>query len=385
MTLAGPELDALVHSGATRVLHRAWQPRLGYCRPHRRSYPHLWLWDSCFHSIAWSAIGDDRAIRELEAVFEGQLANGFLPHMRYGRRTYARGPLPGVSSFTQPPVYARALQAASAAGFAASDRMLEQAASALDALWRLRLRDGLLVIVHPWEAGTDDSPRWDSWVGSTTWRRRVWTKSDRALLGSTVFSAEGVAIDNPDFVVAPASFNAIAADAALTLGDLLDDESWRIRGRDLAKTLDDRAWDDSESLWSDVVFAGPRNTDSVRIPTSDAVLPALCTPDQGNAAKALQQLVPPGKFGAAFGPRFVSADSDMYQPDEYWRGPAWPQLNYLLVLAARRCGVTDIAETLSQQTKRAVLLAGFAEYWNPETGQGRGAKPQTWAAVAAAL
>jgi glycogen debranching enzyme len=263
--------------------------------------------------------------------------------------------------------------------------MLEQAVNALDALWRLRLRDGLLVIVHPWEAGTDDSPRWDSWVGSTTWRRRVWTKSDRALLDSTVFSADGVAIDNPAFVVAPASFNAIAADAAVTLGDLLDDESWRIRGRDLAKTLDERAWDDRENLWADVVFTGPPSADSVRIPTSDAVLPALCTPNQSNAEKALQQLVSPERFGAAFGPRFVPAGSGLYQPDEYWRGPAWPQLNYLLVLAARRSGLTEVAEALSLQTKRAVLQAGFAEYWNPESGQGRGAKPQTWAAVAAAL
>jgi hypothetical protein len=220
MTLEGSELDALVRAGATKVLHRAWQPSLGYCRPNRRSYPHLWLWDSCFHSIAWSALRDPRALRELEAIFEGQLPDGFVPHMRYGRRTYARGPLPGVSSFTQPPVYARALAAARDAGLTPSDELLERARRGLDALWRARLRDGLLVIVHPWEAGTDDSPRFDSWIGSTAWRHRLWTKADRELLDTTVFSRDGVAVDNPSFVVAPACFNAIAADAALTLGDL---------------------------------------------------------------------------------------------------------------------------------------------------------------------
>jgi len=391
MAIGDTDLDAHVRAGATTVLHRAWQPQLGYCRPNRRTYPHLWLWDSCFHSIAWSAIGDLRALRELEAAFAGQLANGFLPHMRYGRRTYGRGPLPTVSSFTQPPVYARALKAAADAGVSSSDAdrrelfasLAEKASRALDALWRERMRAGLLVIVHPWEAGTDDSPRWDSWVGSSSWHRRLWTKVDHELLATTVFSADGVAVDNPQFVVAPASFNAISADAAITLGELLGDESWLARGRDLAVNLDNAAWDDEEQLWSDVAFVG--NRDSLRIPTADAVLPALCTPDLAKAEKALAQLVNPDRFGAAYGPRFVLRSEPAYDPDRYWRGPAWPQLNYLYAVAARRCQSTDLVDELSTVTKRGVLRAGFAEYWNPETGRGLGAKPQTWAAVAAAL
>lgn len=388
MVLSDPELDALVHAGATKVLHRAWQPELGYCRPNRRSYPHLWLWDSCFHSIAWSALGDERGLRELEAVFEGQLRNGFLPHMRYGKRTYARGPLPKVSSFTQPPVFARALQAAAGAGLAASDRfdqLLDKAARALDALWRTRMRDGLLVLVHPWEAGTDDSPRWDSWVGSTSWRRRLWTKVDRELLESTEYSADGVAVDNRHFVVASASYNAIAADAAITFSDLVDDDGWRRRGQDLAAALDASAWDDEEQLWSDVVLVGPPDTASARIPTLDALLPALCTPDRGKADKALAQLGRPDRFAAPYGPRFVPPDPATYRPDQYWRGPTWPQLNYLVVLAANRCEVPALAADIAVTTKRSVLRSGFSEYWNPETGRGLGAKPQTWAAVAAGL
>ena len=377
------DLERAVRAGAAKVLERAWQPRRGYCRPNRRSYPHLWLWDSCFHAIAWFGFGDRRGLRELEAVFEGQLPDGFLPHMRYGRRTYPRGPLPGVSSFTQPPVYVRALQAAAHAGLAPSAGLLEQASRALDALWRDRLRDGLLVIVHPWEAGTDDSARWDSWVGSTRWNRKAWTAFDRGLLTSTVFSPDGRAVDNPRFVVAPASFNSIAADAALTLGELLGDTGWLDRGHALAANLDAAAWDPAEALWSDVALVG--GGPSVRIPTVDAVLPALCTADAGRAASALAQLRDPARFAAPYGARFVPPDHPTYAPDDYWRGPAWPQLNYLAVLAARRCGETDLADELARTTKRACLRARFSEYWNPDTGQGLGARPQTWAAVAAAL
>jgi hypothetical protein len=373
-------VEARVHAGAARVLTHAWQPALGYCRPNRHSYPHLWLWDSCFHAIAWFAIGDVRGLRELEAVFEGQLPNGFLPHMRYGRKTYARGPLPTVSSFTQPPVF---LKVAADAGHPPSDQLLDAAGRALEALWRDRLRDDLLVIVHPWEAGTDDSPRWDSWVGSTTWSRRAWTAFDRALLKRTVFAADGQAVDNPDFVAAPASFNAIAADAAVTFGELVDDASWVARGRALATALDARAWDDDEQLWRDVAFVG--GGPSVRVPTMDAVLPALCTPDTNRASSALRQLIDADRFGARYGPRFVRTTEPTYQPSQYWRGGTWPQLNYLAWLAATRCGESELASAVAATTKASCVRAGFAEYWHPETGRGLGARPQTWAAVAAAM
>jgi glycogen debranching enzyme len=114
-------------------------------------------------------------------------------------------------------------------------------------------------------------------------------------------------------------------------------------------------------------------------------LPALCTANERLAVAALAQLADPERFGAAHGPRFVVLGHPTYVPDQYWRGPAWPQLNYLYVLAARRRVSANLADGLATATKRSCLRSGFAEYWNPENGQGLGAKPQTWAAIAAAL
>ncbi len=367
---------------AREVLENAWDDERGYCFPNRRSYPHLWLWDSCFHSIAWSAVGDARALTELEAVFAGQLPSGFLPHMRYASPTDPRGPLRAVSSFTQPPVYARALRAAADAGLTPPQRLWDAAATALDALWRLRLRDGLLVIVHPWESGADDSPRWDSWVGSARWRRRRWTRFDRRVLASTSFAATGEALDNRVFVAAPAAFNAIAADAATVLGEALGDESWSARGRALAAALDAATWDDEIGMWADVAVRG--GGASVRVPTLDGLLPALSTTDPVKAARALDRLGDPRQFAGPFGPRYLRLDDPLYRPRAYWRGGCWPQLTYLCVVAALRWNRGDLAEQLARSAGAGVERSRYAEYWDPETGRGHGARPQTWAAVVAA-
>jgi GH15 family glucan-1,4-alpha-glucosidase len=36
-------------------------------------------------------------------------------------------------------------------------------------------------------------------------------------------------------------------------------------------------------------------------------------------------------------------------------------------------------------SRRAAAASGFAEHWNPETGQGHGAVPLTWSALVVAL
>ncbi|GAB3715977.1 MGH1-like glycoside hydrolase domain-containing protein [Mariniluteicoccus flavus] len=90
---------------ALTVLDTHWMPDRGWTVPHPATYPHLWLWDSAFHAIAWARLGDERAVPELEALLGGQLDGGTVPHMRYGDAgpdTFL-GPLPDRSSLTQPP------------------------------------------------------------------------------------------------------------------------------------------------------------------------------------------------------------------------------------------------------------------------------------------
>ncbi len=70
-----------------------------------------------------------------------------------------------------------------------------------------------------------------------------------------------------------------------------------------------------------------------------------------------------------------------YDPGMYWRGAAWPNVNYLLWLALLRWNRTEHAEVLARMTLAGARTSGWAEYWNAETGAGRGARPQSWTGV----
>jgi hypothetical protein len=382
---------------ALSLLESNWDDDRGYCYPHAVKYPHFWLWDSCFHSIAWAALADERALVELTAVFRKQFESGFLPHMVYAGPTIKRGPdaSADASSFTQPPVYCRSLAAAWSLGETQPGRhltksqLLRAAERGLDYLWQYRrVENGLLFIVHPWESGADHSPRWDDWIAPNGARlpeydREMWESHDDILVESASYSAEGDARWSSRFVVAPAAFNAIASHAAAELALLTGEEKWRRRSTELGDAMDQILWDDDSELFADhpVVGGGP----SALIPTLDGVLGALATNSADRANKVLKQLRDPQLFAAPFGPRYLPVDHERYQPDEYWRGPAWPQLNYLLFLACRRWGHDDLATQLADLTRRSVQSADFSEFWNPETGQALAPGRQTWSAIVVAM
>jgi hypothetical protein len=364
------------------VLESSWRPDDGFCPPNASVYPHQWLWDSCFHAIAWSALGDDRALIELTACFDAQLPNGFVPHIRYLKPNVDRGPNPTRSSYTQPPIFAHAAAVIGRAGREVPDSLLTKIDSALHWLWRERLGDdGLLRIVHPWESGADDSPRWDSWIGLSAYDRRQYREVDVRLRDRTVFDFDDVATWSTEFVAAPAAFNAFAAHAAFELAELRQDEAWAQRGTALAAAIDTVLWDEAQGLWLDraVVGGGP----SVTIPTLDGVFGALVTSDEARAMRALNQLVDPERFGTSYGLAFLPPSHSGFEADQYWRGPAWPQLNYMAYVAAKRCSADVIADRIADTSLAAARASGFAEFWDPLTGRGLGAIPQGWAALAA--
>jgi hypothetical protein len=370
-----------VDAASRRILERNWIATPGFTMPNRRKYPWQWLWDSCFHAIAWSRLGDRRGVKELESVLSVQLPNGFVPHMSYASKPEASLALwhsPGRSDITQPPMYGHALRVLAERGFAV-DHLHEAAIAGLDYLFENR-RDpgsGLVRVFHPWETGCDDSPRWDGW-SAVPFKERQWNAKKRELARSLELR-DGVAWGNPGFDVGSAGFSALVAFNARELGQLTASPDLLSKASALADAIDDR-WVESRRTWSDVSLAGPDSTSAVR--TLDALFGVLVSNTQRYVDRAFAEIFDPRFFLRPFGPAGTAADEPSYDPGRYWRGDAWPQEIYLLMLAARRRGRGVDARRLAEKLTLGCVSSGYAERWNPEVGAGLGAIPQGWAALA---
>lgn len=385
LTPTGSTTDPVVPDGlraeAAAMMEAHWRPD-GYTSPNLATYPWQWLWDSCFHALVWHHLGrPDRALDELASALAPIDPDGFVPHMRYHADPDARADFwgrPATSSITQPPMFGHALAELHRAGVDLPDPLIDHATAALRFLLDRRRRlAGLIVVVHPWETGCDDSPRWDHWSPNGYERA-----SFKVLKGDLIQTIErtptGAPVDNPAFAPASVGFNALVAFNAAELAAVTGDDRLSAGSAALVAALDDR-WDDEHRTWVD---AGAHAAASGRVRTADSLLPLLVTADGRAADVAFAELADPRALGGPFGPAGVDRREIAYDPDSYWRGPCWPQLAYLLWVGARRRSRDDDARRLAASTIAGTATSGLAEYWNPDSGEGRGAMPQSWAALA---
>ncbi len=371
---------------ALALLEAAWRPP-GFCVPNPDTYPFQWLWDSCFHAVIWTRLGrPDRALTELGSALARQRPDGFVPHVTYWADPQHHAEFwgrAGESVLTQPPMFGHALAELVADPDRGIDadgdverpdaRVAALAERARDGLWhvaavRRRTPAGLVPVFHPWETGCDDSLRWDDWIAGPFDRER-WREVKADLVGALDVDGDGVPHGSSRFEVGSVAFTALVVwniDELDRVG-MADD---RLRGAadELRGALADR-W--TGTTWADDPIVGGEGVSS-RARTLEALLPVLVDTRPEVRAEVGRQLADPTAFGAPFGPRGAHRDEPGADPDGYWRGSTWPQLLYLFEAAG-------FATSLSS----SAVSARWAEYWNPETGRGRGARPQTWTLLGA--
>lgn len=89
--------------------------------PSATLYPHQWSWDAAFIAIGNSHTDTERAIKELQFLFDAQWKNGMIPHIVFNEKEKTYSPAAdfyeithsqntpnhiGTSGMTQPPVHA---------------------------------------------------------------------------------------------------------------------------------------------------------------------------------------------------------------------------------------------------------------------------------------
>lgn len=79
-------------------------------------------------------------------------------------------------------------------------------------------------------------------------------------------------------------------------------------------------------------------------------------------------------------PSYDRRKSD-YDAKEYWRGPVWINLNWMLYRGLARYGHKKYDVFIKQSIIKLCRQSGFYEHYDPETGEGYGAEDFAWSAA----
>lgn len=77
----------------------------------------------------------------------------------------------------------------------------------------------------------------------------------------------------------------------------------------------------------------------------------------------------------------VSIDTTGFNPVNYWRGPVWLNINWMLHRGLKQYGFDEDAGLLKKALFGLVAEHGFYEYYNPLSGDGLGANNFSWTAA----
>jgi hypothetical protein len=384
-------------------------------------YPAQWNWDSCLVALGLAQFNEARAVVEIETLLSGQWPDGMVPHILFhgddssyfpNASVWQAGPTGRSSGITQPLVAATVVR-----------RLFERSSdpeipSRLTALlprllawhrWCYGARDpygtGLVSIIHPWESGMDNSPVWDDALRAVepgpsvahlrrdtgfaaADHRPTGPEYDRYINLLIRFRDTGYRADRlfdiSPFRVTDVGFNAILQRANQDLRFLLAATGDTAGAAEVA-TMEQktaaaltRCWDEEEGFFYGV---DTRTSAMIRKPGIAGLLPLFA--DTGVTARhpRLVQRLESWLAGVAYGvPSFDPARPE-FEPRRYWRGPVWLIVNWMLIDGLRRNGRADLAARIRRDSLALVERMGFAEYFNPLTGEPLGGSAFSWTAA----
>jgi glycogen debranching enzyme len=415
MTLATEQ----IYDHALEVLKE--NDRGSYTVPTKGLYPFQWNWDSCLTALGQFHYDEARAWTEIETLFAHQWSDGMVPHIIF--HVYSDGYFPGpdvwgtgrpvaTSGITQPPV----------AGFAVRrlyDRATDKAEAArrarallprIDAWhrWFYLMRDpegeGLAAILHPWESGRDNSIDWDEafdrvptegvepYVRRDTQHadpahRPTKAQYDRYLWLVQLFRSLGW--DNArlheasPFKVVDPGFNAILIRSATDLAALAEE----LGEPEIAQANRERAERGLaalEGLWSaehGQYLCRDRATGRlIESASIGGILPVFAAVPRQRAQEVARTIERWAEKVRFLVPSHDPSDP-RFEPKRYWRAPAWLVMNYMIQDGLRAVGETAVADHIVQSSLELITHSGFAEYYDPLTGEPCGGGRFTWTAA----
>jgi len=388
--------------------------RGSYTVPTAGLYPYQWNWDSAFAAFGFASFDVNRAWVELETLFSGQWPNGMVPHILFHEvdegyfpgpdvwGTDGIGPIPS-SGISQPPIaasFARSIYG----GDPAAGRSRMQGLFPKMLAWHRwfmhhRGESGAICITHPWEAGRDNAPDWDDAManidvaGVGPYVRRDTAHVDPHMrptkydydryitlvnFGRENGWNEDAILKNGPFRVADPTmtFTLLRAHRDLKdMGDTLGFDTDEIAGWITALEVG------AQTLWNPAISAYDakdlRTGKFTGTVSNASFLNWYAGIDDARMLPTLTRVLAQVSFGL---PSY-DPEGPKFDAHRYWRGPVWAIMNTLIGIGLRDCGHLELAEQLRSQTADLIAAHGFAEYYDPHTGEAAGGGAFTWTAA----
>lgn len=425
---------------ARAVLENNWTGE--FTKPAPSLYPHQWNWDAGFIAIAYAHFDLEKAMKELRSLFQGQWSNGMLPQIVFRpEKETDRQYFPGAdfwqsnrsthapvgiqtSGITMPPVHGFALWNIyeRAADKEKAEAFLKEMFPKVMALHhyfyenRDPLDEGLIYINHPWESGTENSPIWDgplskidpSRLKIPTYERNGFQNKEGTSNQSTNLDYDRYVhlvdlyrtknyddkaiYESSPFLIQDPLFNTILVrsnECMIEIAQLIGEDV-----SDLVGWNDLTIWSMNEKLWNEEIGGYDawdlRANEKLAVPTSSALLPMFGNiPDQDQAEMMLQLLLGDGFHGPDDNSLYLCPScnqlSNAFNPENYWCGPVWINMNWMLYQGLLNYEFNDIAENLKDDTIELLSDNGFYEYYDPRKGAttvaGYGTHSFSWSAA----
>jgi hypothetical protein len=412
--------------------------RKTYTVPAGDLYPHQWLWDSCFIAVGLRHLDIERAKMELLSLLDAQWGNGMLPHIIFNdqpqfkrdREAWQSWRSPhapthkATSGITQPPLLAEAVvQIGKKLRLVERRSWYRQVWSGLLAYheWLYTDRDphgeGLVLLVHPWETGLDNTPPWmrelhdhalPDWIRvlhkthadqlvnlfrrdtrSVPLDERLSTIEVLALYDAQLRLRRknysiGKILNHALFTIEDLAFNSILIRANTLLTEIA-----KTLGESIPEWLELRmhaARMQLENLWDEVTmhyYSRDFITHRLLPPSTIASLLPLYagTISKERAAQLVKKIEDPKQFGLAYPLPSVPVSEIEFNPKRYWQGPTWINMNWLVMQGLERYGYADHAQVLREVSIELVNNQGSNEYFDPQTGAPLGAQSFSWTAA----
>jgi glycogen debranching enzyme len=421
---------------AERVL--AKNDRDGWTCPSGELYPHQWLWDSCFTAIGLRHINVKRAQTEIRSLLKNQWKNGMIPHIVFSSDTnYHAGPhlwgttnIPNCpegiesSGISQPPMLAEAVvRIGKLLNEKERKSWYEETFPGLAAFheWLYRDRDpnrsGLVVIVHPWESGLDNTPPWMEMLRkhALSSKLRLVTRlglirfvdrfrkdtqfvpAEERMATIDLFAVYDLSrrirklryndqkiLKQQKVLLVDLAYNSILIRANRHLADIAGEISQPLpeftdKAYKQGVSALDRLWDEDTKQYYSLNYKTGKLVKSSSIA---GFLPMYAGKLPATRVKALlEQLHNPDTYSTGWPVPSAPLNSPHFKPHCYWQGPTWVNMNWLLINGLRRNGAGDEASKLRRSTIDLVGKNGMYEYFSPLDGEPLGAKEFSWTAA----